>query len=568
MLRQFLCFPSDPRLIPHHAVRLTRFQVLIETADGTVLFVAIASRQLPTPDLVEAVAMTLAPFASDSATWRRGANLVADRHHVVVELLDAAFLDVASWNINGIVGYALPVLVAGRAADVLSTMRQELLDSLGDEMSKALARFAAALDGDALSLCNSTAVRVLQYNYLVPVDPVLRRNRRQAASAIALISDSDLWDDDLAGVFTRARDAIDAGRSFWDVLVEGLRASPSSLRCMARCPAHIVATHWRKRLGRLACILDEMPPEFRPQSDAEWHAMAEAVRIIESATRFSIGLPLNRLWLVRAARCKYVVNLPKGLHATALVNGLNDMRDAIKNVVLIRMLQTHDALTANPTLEHEILSVTQRALLRLRFDRVLDLVRRWQDASRRHHAELRAAAGVLDGSAWLSPLAEFTTKDRMVLPILTLDELELEAKAMRHCVETYAESCRMGRVQVWSIRDHGRQRLTTLATMFNRDVSGRLEVLITQHQSQSNRPPDALSEDAALALVAELGRRAEGFTEFWRWQHAMVAMKARKRSREFVTTRLEKPLNESLPSSMSLDVIEKNVRHRTTSLLA
>lgn len=565
MLRQLLCFPSELPQTGAPSTRLTRFRVLVETAAGHVLFMEIPHKQVPARALIERIAELLARYASDCAAWPLVEGQVEDQLHVTAKLLDEPFLEIASWNIERAVGQLLPTLATAHAGQSLGALRERVFDEARGRMSRALESFGSQLDDEALRLLSWGEPRMSRYNYLVHSDPLLKRNRRQAFQALPFLACRDLWEDELVGVLEKAREAIDAGRSYWDVLRAGFRVTRSSIRFLAQCPLPRLATQWNGRLGRLARVLEGMAPEFRPHGIAQWKAMHDAVNVIEASTRYSVGAPFNRLWLAQAARRGFIVTIPSGQHAAALCNGMNEMRDVIKDVVMCRVIDAHDALLSNQEMAIRIHAVTQRFLTQMSFDSVLDLVRRWQDATRRHQDMIWAGHDRLGDSTWLAPIAEFATEDRLVLPILTQQELKDEGLWMRNCVASYVASCSVGNAQIWSIRDPYRQRLTTLETRFERGTSGRMEAYMVQHQGLANRKPDAASDRAARILVAELNRRSEEFVGFWRWRSAMHALKAGKRSREYVSQWLEPPLEATLPVFMSLDAIESAVRRKVAS---
>ena len=102
--------------------------------------------------------------------------------------------------------------------------------------------------------------------------------------------------------------------------------------------------------------------------------------------------------------------------------------------------------------------------------------------SPREHALRDAANAVL---ACVPPELDAPEPYRFV-PLRTAPDVLEEGWAMRHCVWSYVEAAKAGRVMLWSIRANGR-RVATLAVWLAPFVSGRVAAALARFDEQPGR---------------------------------------------------------------------------------
>ncbi len=131
---------------------------------------------------------------------------------------------------------------------------------------------------------------------------------------------------------------------------------------------------------------------------------------------------------------------------------------------------------------------------------------------------------------------------------------------MGHCVGSYSCDCRMGSVQIWSIRAQDGRRCSTLATRLQRLTAGVWKAAITEHRAQGNAQPDKSSIAAAHGLVRHLSTSHEALKVFWEWRQTLASLSPKDRGVLIVTRAIERSLAEVLPRKLSLESLDKEVQ--------
>jgi len=140
--------------------------------------------------------------------------------------------------------------------------------------------------------------------------------------------------------------------------------------------------------------------------------------------------------------------------------------------------------------------------------RILEEVRRW-------HRELAALASMeaetFAPSGWVAaawkaevrvgPVArmdvEWSTHE-----MLSVDDLQAEGRAMRHCVFSYGQRIRGGRTSIWSLRRDGRRALTL-------EVSNPMASIV-QVRGRFNRDPERDEIEAVRSWATSAGLKLRG----------------------------------------------------------
>jgi hypothetical protein len=563
MLRQCLLFPDAPPLIATHARRPMQFRLLLELENGFISYLLIHQRSIPDVAHIAAIAPTLDAAIQGGTAPTHVADLIQEWHGLAVDILDIPFIAANTWNVETVVNASLASEAMHRTAAGLSALRQQLLEDTEGDLRGRIESFLRNLDPDILAVHDWEDLLPSRYNYLAGGTPTLRRNRLQAASLYPWLMRHVLWNGHLGALAERVRRAIDAGAPLIEVFAQGLAVSPSTVRTLTRCPLHVLNTTWHGNIQRLARALNGITPEFRPRSEDDWLRMGAAVTTIWQVSGHAIARPQNQLWLAAAARRRFDVRLPDMEDTAALTVGLADMRNALRDILALRLGNRQswplEWLSRNPRAAAVIDGVIGRALMHVDFSRLLEIVRRWQDAFRRHQSANGEDSALIRGLTWRAPLDGFRTEDRTIVPLLTQAELIEEGNAMHHCVGSYSCDCRMGRVQIWSIRAPDGHRCSTLATRFQRRAAGGWKASISQHSARANAQPDASSIAAARALIANLSANHEDLKGFWEWRQTLAPLSPKDRGMLIVTRALERSLAEVLPRKLSLDSLAAEV---------
>lgn len=565
MLRQALLFPDSPHLLASRARRLLPFRALLELDNGFVVSVIISQRDIPDIALLAAIAPTLAEATANDYPLTHATDLIHERHGIAVEVVDVPFADIASWNVAAVVNGCLASATHSLGTDELSSLRQRLLNDTQTHLRQRLDAFLAGLDQEIVARLGEFADPPPPgfYNYLAGGTPVLRRNRIQAARLYPWIMRHVLWNESLGAIPDRVRKAIDDGAPLVETLAGLFEVSPSVIKAISVCPVEILAHAWRGDVRRLAWALNVIVPEYRPQSDEAWGRMGEVVTLIERVTGSPIARLQNRFWLATAAQAGYVLKMPDLGGDAALSAGLIDLRNALRQVLGFRVSGDKswhaEWLACNRAAADAIEQVMARALGHVLFTRLLDIVRRWQGAFRRQQSDNDEDHAMIRGLTWIAPMDQFIAEDRVIVPLLTAAELIDEGNAMDHCVGSYTCSCRMGSMQVWSVRKVDGTRCSTLATTFVRRLDGGWMAAIRQHRARHNEVPDSSSKAAAKALVRSLSARHTKFKQFWEWRQTLARLSPKDRGMLIAIKALSRSLEEVIPKKLGLDVLTAEI---------
>lgn len=563
MLRQLLLFPDSPELISTGALRPTQFRVLLELNNGLIGYVLVTQRDIPTTDQLAAMAPTLNEAVTAGYALTHTTDLIHQRHGLAAEVLDSPFTVIDEWKIDHVVQACLASVAINSLGRNLTTYRRNLLETTQSNLQDRLTTFIASLDPETSDALGKAEVRPSRYNYLAGGNATLRRNRIQAHRLFPWLMPHLLWNNQLGQLPHRVREAIDQGLPLVDILAQGFSVSPSVIKAMSRCPGAILAATWNGNVKQLAISLHGITPEFRPKSDQSWLRMGQAVELIEKGTGQSITRPQNQLWLAASARRDFDLKMPNMEDTAALTQGLADMSNAMREVLAMR-IGGHQAwhagwLSRHLTTAEVIHRMITHALGHLEFGRLLEIVRRWQDAFRRQQSIRDQDSELIRGLTWRAPIDEFNNESRVIVPLLSQTELIEEGRAMDHCVGSYTCDCRLGQLQIWSIRTLEGQRCSTLATRFERLAEGSWRAVITQHRGKSNVAPDSATKHAAHELLRTLSAGQAEMMQFWEWRRTLAQLSPKERGMLIATRALERSLQDALPRKLSLAVLEAEI---------
>ena len=564
MFRQLLLFPDSHELIPPKALRPTQFRLLVELDCGFIGYLTLSQRILPSHAQLEEIESTLAEGISQNYQLTHISDLICHRHGLLTEVLDTAFADIAEWEVDKLVQSTLAASISQTVSRDLAQLRDHLYVSARSRLQEQLSRFMTALDSPTLSALPTDALRPSRYNYLTGGTPKLHRNRMQAHRYFPWLMPYVLWNRQLGTLPIRIKEAIDYGHPLIELMAKGLGTSPSVIKTMTHCPLELISSPWQGSVKHLATCLDLVTPEFRPKSPVSWARMGDAVSVIQKGTGQSITRPQNQLWLAALARQGFDMKGIERNEVAAMTQGLADMSNALQEVLAMR-IGGAEAWHAgwsdrNVPAMQVIKARVSHAIGHVDFRKLLQLVRRWQDAFRRQQAIQDQDSELIRGLTWRSPVDEYSNDSRIIVPLLSQPDLIEEGRAMNHCVGGYTCDCRLGKLQIWSIRTLNGSRCSTLATEFKRSQDGHWSATINQLRGHSNASPDRSTVQAAHELLRTLSASNTHMQHFWEWRRTLAQLSVKERGILIATRALERSLQDSLPKKLSLDVLEADIR--------
>jgi hypothetical protein len=193
--------------------------------------------------------------------------------------------------------------------------------------------------------------------------------------------------------------------------------------------------------------------------------------------------------------------------------------------------------------------------------RIGQIAHRWQDAFLRAQGEFAEDREIWLGAHWLSPIAApVVTADSLVVPIVTASDLAEEGKAMENCVASYACRCMRGESQIFSVRNHHGERMSTIETEIG-IVQSTPTVAIIQHRAWRNRTPSVSSALAAARLISHVQSHPDALQEYLLWRAARNSKSLTERTMLCLIKPVTAALRETLPKKWALETLMLRARH-------
>lgn len=562
MSNGYFCFPGDDLLPPSPASQLFRYRVLYRTAAGYLSFTSIHARKAIPKSHLDTVAEQLSRVLSQEPLAANLSEILTGVVGMGVTVEDAPFLDAGNWGTASALNASIARLAARASHEGLPKQRERIADQLQACLAQGITKFESNLDREVLELVGPAALTSAAYNYLVADDPVVQRNRRQAARVFPLILRPEVFGPEWRTHLGRIRRTIDEGKPLHASLAAELSVPPSVVKTLATLPIGVAQERWRGRVASLLRLLKHIPPEHRPKDCAGWQLFSQMTGDIESITGVGITHPLAVAWVRLALKRNGKVLALGGIELAALGPALTALSDALQQVLTVQVQQHTTGPLDTRAVQRHAAAVVQEALASQSLDRLSTIVRKWHDSQRRCEKRWNVATAHFEMGRWPAPQEEFRTTERTITPILNARDLNAEGDAMRHCVSTYASPCSKGKVQVWSIRDTHGVRTSTLATGFRYDHAGCREAVILEHRGVANAPPDPNSVQAAQLFVAVLTRNAARYTEYWAWSQQIAPLAAAERQSLRRTMMFTETLEATLPAPICIAKLVHRVAQR------
>lgn len=384
----------------------------------------------------------------------------------------------------------------------LAGLDENSMAHAGDLLELAGAAGRARLDPALLDMADGSPA---MYNVLHSSEPFRTKARLQALTVLPMLR----WElRRLDNTADRVRRRIDAGKSVWEAYLDLNPGRTAILRRIAASPVQPEA--WRGKLATLLEILDPLPPEKVPQSEADWnalHSICIGLRL-EAHDFFSRHhAALKQRWFAECAQLGWSKAYARLAALEGGVDALTDCFDFLDEL-------------ANAAswfgFRHEEQDLWQRVTQRLGVFRILEASVRW-------HRQLWTAAGALGASTmprhtWPGLLgAPLPLSDGVVAVSLTdASALNAEGYALQHCVGAYWTRCFLGESHIVSLRTTGGQSLSTLEIRL--PENGTRASQIIQHRAKANSTPAAELRAQENRLCAHIQQHAD-FQALHAWRH-------------------------------------------------
>ncbi len=522
-VKQFLVFPDIQELIPAKTRQLTDFRVLIEFESGVIGSFHTAGRTIPTSAEFLDLDLVLQEMSEKYQTPAHATDIAADTYGLDAKILDDRFQHLSNWDIEKQLSAALVNLAESRHN--LMARRNSLQDSARERLQLGLARFTSHLDPDILSrLAHPNSFVPSDYNYFAVRNPIVRRNRLQGNQIFGLVFGdfTDLTPPNI--LLTTLARAVDAGKSLVPVLSDREKLSPAVAKLILKCPKAVFINPWRKDIHSMGQLLSVLEPAYWPKSAREWVMLHGCAKAMKDTLHLDWSGPVFKSWLNDAAQAKYDLwtdDLERDIVCRIIV----EMTQAVAGVVVNTDRGTEAGNALGNRVYKTVWEYVWEYLGRQRLGKVLDMARAWQQAFERAQEKLVSEKMEASDVRWPAVVEYFSTPTRLVIPLVTPEDLFSEGLAMRHCVATYTRACSKGEVQIWSIRTQGDIRCTTLATQFRGEEGTEAQVM--QHHSACNGPADPESAAAADALIEHITSGKQGFSEFHAWRKSKPPVEER-----------------------------------------
>lgn len=524
-LRQWLLFPGEA-----HAGGRTRlmrqFRMLLETSSRNLLFVSVRSRTVP--DLALATQMADLVGRGDPYMDQQRTICQLEELGRNATLLQEPVDQLDSWLQPSIISEVVMVqavasLEKGAAFD--ASGRQRLIEDLRVDLSARLEGFFSRLDQPILEMSRKVEGECCcaSYNYLSDSespDGTGSRNRMQATVAFPIL---------LPRLMNRAemlpiRFAIDEASPLVDALAAHFDVPKSAIKILRHQHAEIVGIEWTGNLKSLTRLLTDIQPEFRPKNQGGWNDFNAAVKFITDITKRSITSVGNRQWLRMSARNGYRILEADREEMDRIFHQVDAFGIGLRSAVRAEILLSGKAV------DDVALIVAADALMSaLDPSRYIDMAHRWRITLLKEEEKFAEESRMLKGLDWIGILQEpFVTPTRTIHALTSIQDLQMEGIAMKHCVGGYVTACQNGRSQIWSLRQISGRRASTLETAITFTRRGVPEIRIVQHQGYEDTTPETECKVVAQALLSHLRQNPESLKPYLEW-NAKVADTARDR---------------------------------------
>ena len=483
-------------------------RTILHLANDQVYFLSVTHTSIEIRPLLELIGHCFISNTEKLLSRKALEALVSDYADCTLRLLDQNPTQTDAWQLECwrmrrtvelAQGHAhlQPSEISARANDELAKMTSRLVAEI--------AQFMASLDQNILPAANQQAeFSVCQYNYLAHTDPIIRRNRQQAAILFPLLV-VEILNDPEPTVFTvQTKRVIDSGQKIIEWITKSYRVRPASVKALRFLSENDIGNSWRGKLHSLLFLLSSLPPERHPKSSAQWRQFNEAVQFIRSTTKRPVCSTTTGILLGEVARRNWLLDKNRNVNlserAKCIDTFIGDLSNALATYIRVEKLGTKGLDVAQAQV------VASGALVNLGLRRVELLAKKW------HHLKQEAnqsfSSGTVERSFPLLLQESFHHRELTIVQLKSQVELTRESTSLGHCVETYGAQCLSGQSIIFSVRNrHGQSRSTFEISLQPLSLSN-FEIKVIQHKGFGNKAP-CWDERTAVDCFIQFLREAE-----------------------------------------------------------
>jgi hypothetical protein len=346
-------------------------------------------------------------------------------------------------------------------------------------------------------------------------DPVIRRNRHQAAETFPIIAWLLDTDADIPNP-AHIQAAIDHGYPLVDALSSILGIGKAAVRCLRGVATDLLGQAWLERPSDLFATLDRLPPPKMPRSKSDWKHFRE----LATACARLVDGDVQKPSLISNSRDSVAWHVFHGLCSAGYEASAKRIRRELGEEPDAWMGMKKYFCFVSTWLEsgagfcemnHHLQDLARSRLRDVFLARysAIELIRqstRW----RRETEKLRSAGYGADlppeSYDWPAlPGLPLQVNDRLVVSLTSAAELNQEAIRLFHCVDLFFEVCVFGYSHIISIRTLDGESLSTAEITLGRDERRWVVPKVGQHQAAGNNAPGSGCDQALQATLAMLG---------------------------------------------------------------
>ena len=523
-------------------------RALIHLANEQVYFISVIHSSAEIGLLLESVGLALISCWTKTISIRALEAQVSDRTDCNVIILDDHPKQTSSWKLECWRRHRS----CGLARDKGQLTFSEIADRVGEDLTEmesmlsvGLDRLMASLDQIILQEINQPDVfSCRRYNYLAQPDPIVRRNRQQAAVVFPLLVGEILNSSESKPLTTQMGVVIDSGQKLVDWISKTFSVRPAVAKALRHLSENTVGENWRGKLQSLLFLLSNLPPERYPKTISEWQALNEATQFIRATTGHPVCSTSTGMLLGDIARKNWQMNKVSSASMTdrarCIEAFIRKLSNSLAAYIKVEMLGTqgHPLAQAQAVASNELVSIGIR--------RIEMLAVKWQSLSR----DTDYISGHESNDALFPVLLpdSYADGDLTIVQLASQVDLTRESVLLGHCVKTYGATCHRGQSVMFSVRNnHGQPRSTFEVILRTLSLSA-CEVDLIQHKARGNASP---SREDKLAV--------SGFLKFLKRPEALPLVM--RFSKEKMLACVEPTLSGDYRSALLMSTFLMNATH-------
>jgi hypothetical protein len=410
----------------------------------------------------------------------------------------------------------------------IAQFHSEEVSLTNDRFMQDATIFTDELPEENACYVNSVLMKIAQgnlllYNRLHSSQAYRVQRRVQAIEAVPLLRMIlPNMDEKSFGI----RDCIDRGENLWDAI---LACSPGRLATLKRLSKdNYIIDNWNASLSDLQVLLDPLPLEKFPVTEAEWNSFIQICRGLRIQTETdTLRKEYKHHWLVQFSKTGWVKVDNK---YSAYPQGVAALGDAFD--FLDELARAGNWLVNNVKQCRRSDNLSHQELTQIHWKRAPEAmgIQRIVEASLIWHNQMHGFANLLDPLSsirWEPLFKDPVQLSDNVQAVVLANSLELskEGRALHHCVATYENGCFSGRRHIVSMRNNDGESLSTLEIIQN----GSNDWFIVQHRARNNSYPALELTELEPLLINHIKKKADlAKLEQWKKSVELGSLKSRK----------------------------------------